>query len=81
MRHRRQHLQAAKAEVVSPEKVLAIEPLHDFDWKTAPKRQLRPFKPTYHITMGMVSSQDKNVLFSDCDRSYSSRYAIRTHHN
>ncbi|KAF5529947.1 hypothetical protein FMEXI_13826 [Fusarium mexicanum] len=37
MRHRRQHLQATKAGIVPPEKVPVIEPLHDFDWKTAPR--------------------------------------------
>jgi len=30
-----------------------IEPLPDFDWKTTPPIKLRPFKPIYHINMGM----------------------------
>lgn len=30
-----------------------IEPLPDFDWRTATPMNLRPFKPTYHITMGV----------------------------
>lgn len=34
-----------------------IEPLHNFDWKNAQRRQLRPFKPTYHITMGTFDYQ------------------------
>jgi len=29
-----------------------IEPLPDFDWKTTEPIKFRPFKPTYHITMG-----------------------------
>lgn len=52
MRSRKQHLQPATNEISLPEKTSLIEPLHNFDWKTAPRRQLRPFKPTYHITMG-----------------------------
>jgi hypothetical protein len=54
MRSRKQRSQPVKVEAAVPEKTSTIEPLHDFDWKTAPKRQLRPFKPTYHITMGTV---------------------------
>ena len=30
-----------------------IEPLPDFDWRATPPTQLRPFRPTYNITMGM----------------------------
>ena len=29
-----------------------IEPLLDFDWRATPPMKLRPFKPTYNITMG-----------------------------
>lgn len=29
-----------------------IEPLSDFDWTTVEPEKHRPFKPTYHITMG-----------------------------
>lgn len=36
----------------------AIEPLQDFDWESTPPIKLRPFKPKYHLTMGMdLSSQ------------------------
>jgi hypothetical protein len=31
-----------------------LEPLKDFDWQTVQPLQLRPFKPTYHITMGTL---------------------------
>jgi hypothetical protein len=31
-----------------------IEPLDDFDWKATPPMKLRPFRPTYHITMGVL---------------------------
>jgi hypothetical protein len=30
-----------------------IEPLPDFDWIATPPTKLRPFKPQYHITMGV----------------------------
>lgn len=30
-----------------------IEPLPDFDWQATPPTRLRPFRPTYNITMGM----------------------------
>lgn len=30
-----------------------IEPLPSFDWENEEPLQLRPFKPIYHITMGM----------------------------
>jgi hypothetical protein len=30
-----------------------IEPLPDFDWQATPPTKLRPFKPTYNITMGV----------------------------
>jgi hypothetical protein len=31
-----------------------IDPLDDFDWKATPPMKLRPFRPTYHITMGVL---------------------------
>ncbi len=34
-----------------------IEPLPDFDWQATPPLQLRPFKPTYNITMGVFIHQ------------------------
>lgn len=30
-----------------------IEPLQKFDWSTTEPIQIRPFKPKYHLTMGM----------------------------
>jgi hypothetical protein len=32
-----------------------IEPLHNFDWSTTEPIKLWPFKPVYHLTMGMRS--------------------------
>lgn len=31
----------------------SIEPLEDFDWSTTEPIRIRPFKPKYHLTMGM----------------------------
>jgi len=36
-----------------PAKIL---PLSDFDWRTTPPLKIRPFKPKYHLTMGIDSS-------------------------
>ena len=30
-----------------------IDPLRSFDWKSEEPIQIRPFKPKYHLTMGM----------------------------
>jgi len=35
-----------------------IEPFPDFDWRATPPLQLRPFKPTYNITMGVFIVQE-----------------------
>ncbi|KAJ4011447.1 hypothetical protein NW752_008445 [Fusarium irregulare] len=67
MRSRKQHLQPATNETSLPEKTPIIEPLHNFDWKTAPRRQLRPFKPTYHITMAIQASTPSELITIDED--------------
>lgn len=36
-----------------PDPHTSISPLLDFDWKTKQPIALRPFKPKYHLTMGM----------------------------
>ncbi|KAH6966017.1 hypothetical protein EDB82DRAFT_318629 [Fusarium venenatum] len=82
MRSRKQRSQPVKVEAVVPEKTPIIEPLHDFDWKTAPKRQLRPFKPTYHITMAIQSNTPSELITIDedyLDRITQRRSIIATH--
>jgi hypothetical protein len=32
--------------------IVPIEPLRNFDWRAEKPKRLRPFKPTYNITMG-----------------------------
>ncbi len=39
-----------------------IEALPDFDWQATPPMKLRPFKPTYNITMGISTSQDSTIF-------------------
>ncbi|KPM34464.1 hypothetical protein AK830_g12105 [Neonectria ditissima] len=71
-----------KEAVKLPEKSIPIEPLHSFDWKTAPRRQLRPFKPTYHITMAIRADPPSELITIDED--YLDRVSLRrdliTHH-
>lgn len=72
---------AQPIEVTSlSEKAPAIEPLHDFDWKTAARQKLRTFKSIYHITMGELS-----LLLMMDERlnriSYPCRHTIGTHHH
>ncbi|PTD05027.1 hypothetical protein FCULG_00001181 [Fusarium culmorum] len=67
MRSSKQRSQPIKAEAAVPEKTPIIEPLHDFDWKMAPRRQLRPFKPTYHITMAIQSNTLSELITIDED--------------
>jgi hypothetical protein len=31
-----------------------ITPLTDFDWNTTEPTKIRPFKPKYHLTMGIT---------------------------
>jgi hypothetical protein len=45
----------------------AIEPLKDFDWKTTPPLNLRPFKPRYHLTMGKDDSSQAVLVTSITD--------------
>lgn len=40
-----------------------IEPLPHFDWKSEDPVKIRPFKPKYHLTMGMFQkSEDRSQL-------------------
>ncbi|KAJ3538259.1 hypothetical protein NM208_g5988 [Fusarium decemcellulare] len=49
------------------EKLFPIEPLQGFDWKTNQRRQLRPFKPTYHITMAIKADTPSELITIDED--------------
>ena len=45
---------AAGASLPAPE-FPTIESLEGFDWKTTEPIKIRPFKPKYHLTMGMLA--------------------------
>lgn len=38
-----------------------VETLENFDWKTTEPIKLRPFKPIYHLTMGMHMTSHPGV--------------------
>ncbi|KAI8685259.1 hypothetical protein NCS55_00196700 [Fusarium keratoplasticum] len=63
---RRKHSQLVKA-VISREEKLHIESLYDFDWKGSERRKLRPFKPTYHITMAIKADTPSELITIDQD--------------
>ncbi|CAM1512000.1 Fc.00g095130.m01.CDS01 [Cosmosporella sp. VM-42] len=58
-----------------PEKPPTIEPLEGFDWKTAERRKLRPFKPIYHITMAIRADTPSELITMDQD--YLDRVTLR----
>jgi hypothetical protein len=42
---------------------LTIEALQNFDWKTTEPIKIRPFKPKYHLTMGMAFRKEYLIGF------------------
>ncbi|KAH6896051.1 hypothetical protein B0T10DRAFT_545620 [Thelonectria olida] len=74
MQARRQQTHS-KEIAASSEKTQPIEPLHGFDWKNAQRRQLRPFKPTYHITMAIRADTPSELITIDED--YLNRVTLR----
>ncbi|KAK3983840.1 hypothetical protein QBC44DRAFT_375826 [Cladorrhinum sp. PSN332] len=42
-----------------------IEPLPDFDWQNEEPLRLRPFKPTYHITMALQTVTPSSLILLD----------------
>ncbi|KAK4100411.1 FAD/NAD(P)-binding domain-containing protein [Parathielavia hyrcaniae] len=57
-------LVAVRDDKTIPSKPL-IEPLPDFDWKSTPPMKLRPFKPTYNITMAIQCSTPSDLIVMD----------------
>ncbi|UPL00617.1 hypothetical protein LCI18_011551 [Fusarium solani-melongenae] len=66
MCRRRKRSQLVKA-VISREEKLHIESLSGFDWKSSERRKLRPFKPTYHITMAIKADASSELITIDQD--------------
>ncbi|KAI5463553.1 hypothetical protein BGZ63DRAFT_381716 [Mariannaea sp. PMI_226] len=66
MQVRRQQVKRQESPALL-EKSLPIEPLDDFDWKNSQRRKLRPFKPTYHITMAIQADTPSELITIDED--------------
>ncbi|KAK3346138.1 hypothetical protein B0T25DRAFT_269888 [Lasiosphaeria hispida] len=52
-----------------------IEPLEGFDWNATEPKQLRPFKPKYHITMALQADTPSELI--TMDRNYHGRVMAR----
>ncbi|KAA8576691.1 hypothetical protein EYC84_006768 [Monilinia fructicola] len=52
-----------------------IVPLPNFDWHTTEPLKIRPFKPVYHMTMGLQSCSPSELI--EMDRTYVDRLAIQ----
>ncbi|KAH7364131.1 hypothetical protein BKA65DRAFT_130158 [Rhexocercosporidium sp. MPI-PUGE-AT-0058] len=52
-----------------------IDPLPDFDWRTTPPLKVRPFKPKYHLTMAVNTSNFSELI--EMDRNYLDRVTLR----
>ncbi|PQE27970.1 HRQ family 2 protein [Rutstroemia sp. NJR-2017a WRK4] len=53
----------------------SIIPLEEFDWRTTEPVKIRPFKPKYHLTMGLQSSTPSELI--EMDKTYLTRLALR----
>ncbi|OJJ69593.1 hypothetical protein ASPBRDRAFT_130845 [Aspergillus brasiliensis CBS 101740] len=53
-----------------------IEPLHNFQWDKTEPLVLRPFKPRYHITMGIERTSIAELI--QIDKHYHTRIQLRT---
>ncbi|PYH84392.1 hypothetical protein BO82DRAFT_351966 [Aspergillus uvarum CBS 121591] len=56
--------------------VSQIDPLVNFDWTKTEPLVLRPFKPRYHITMGIESTTLSEIV--QIDKHYLARIQLRT---
>ncbi|KAK3940872.1 hrq family protein 2 [Diplogelasinospora grovesii] len=66
----------AAAEKTSPSTHVEIESMPDtFNWETTTPLKLRPFKPRYHITMGLQTDTPSNLIV--IDRNYRDRVLSR----
>ncbi|KAI9815267.1 MAG: hypothetical protein M1827_002747 [Pycnora praestabilis] len=52
-----------------------IQPLPDFDWQTTEPLQIRPFKPRYHLTMGLETITASELIVMD--NNYLKRVTLR----
>ncbi|KAG6037111.1 hypothetical protein E4U41_005323 [Claviceps citrina] len=54
---------------------LAIQPLHNFDWKAKEPVKYLPIKPVYHISMGKCKDAPSDLI--TIDRDYLDRITLR----
>ncbi|KAL4916285.1 hypothetical protein BDW62DRAFT_106829 [Aspergillus aurantiobrunneus] len=52
-----------------------ITPLPEFNWETTEPLVLRPFKPKYHLTMGITTLNPSDLI--PMDKTYLSRLSLR----
>ncbi|PSS12800.1 hypothetical protein M430DRAFT_124428 [Amorphotheca resinae ATCC 22711] len=52
-----------------------IIPLPDFDWRTTEPLKIRPFKPKYHLTMGLTNCPPSELI--EIDKNYVDRLTLR----
>ncbi|KLU91664.1 hypothetical protein MAPG_10182 [Magnaporthiopsis poae ATCC 64411] len=57
--------------------VTKIHPLKGFRWDQVAPKAFRPFKPIYHITMGIQSSTPSELIEIDCDYHEKIKYRRR----
>ncbi|PWY92383.1 hypothetical protein BO70DRAFT_357501 [Aspergillus heteromorphus CBS 117.55] len=54
---------------------ITITPLPSFDWETTEPTQFRPFKPKYHLSMGLTTTTFSDLI--PIDKTYQDRLALR----
>ncbi|KAF8541644.1 hypothetical protein BDD12DRAFT_828640 [Trichophaea hybrida] len=54
-----------------------LEPLPNFNYATTAPKKIRPYKPKFHLTMGIQSNHPNDLIL--LDRTYRSRLAYRRH--
>ncbi|KAL2829660.1 hypothetical protein BDW59DRAFT_158838 [Aspergillus cavernicola] len=73
--HRQPELQAQPESESESESYPPVTPLPNFTWSTTEPAKYRPFKPKYHLTMG-ISSLDSSDLIP-MDKTYKERLVQR----
>ncbi|KAL1957911.1 hypothetical protein VTO42DRAFT_5303 [Malbranchea cinnamomea] len=61
-----------------------IEPLKNFDWRATEPMKLRPYKPLYHLTMGLENMDPSELIPMDNtykDRITYRRALLKEHHD
>jgi hypothetical protein len=72
---RDQKLAEKKSGPPSPNNPFKAEAITDFDWQKREPLKLRPFKPVYHITMGLSAVDPLDLIIMD--KNYLGRVTLR----